>query len=171
MSEQQQERHTVIPRDAEKRLRSLLLDLEAETGSRFQCTVRKAGTDSSLVIGAFDERTDYVISGMRPGYEALNGGYTSMAAIKEQVLWAKYGAMRQPGGKHWICPQCGQCEGQVGRANSVATSVWSDLCQFCPYRFDSQWNCIDFDFARGIVYTSHGGSIAICHPLGKIAVY
>jgi hypothetical protein len=163
---------TKMPREFEERLRSLLADLEADTGAKYMLTVHRAGADSDLVIGAFDTRTGLVIADMRPGYEALNGVYDDMAAIDERVLELKYGDMRQPRSTYWRCPRCNRGESGPGDGNYnyASISVYADSCLFCPYWFTSVWNRLAFDVARGVVYTISGGTLSICHTQGSISL-
>lgn len=167
-------RTTTLPAEFEKKLRSLLADMEAATASHFMLSVREAGTQHDLVIGAFDTRTDILVSEMPLCYEALNGTYASLDAIKEKVLHEKYGAMREPGSTVWVCPKCHRSEGTVDgckRTNSVNAAQWTDLCRFCSFHFNSSWHNIIFDIASGQVYSGGGGgSVSVLRPIGKIAL-
>jgi hypothetical protein len=168
------EKSTTVPEEILSRLNSTLRELESVTGRFYEVRIRCAGTNEEMVIGALDQRNGYTISHMCQKYEALNGWYPSIAAIKERVIQLKYGDTLLPGGAHWQCTRCGKSserqENGFLKANKARVEGWCDVCQFCSHWPNFDWSSIGFDVASQLVYSSDGGTLSVCNPLGKIAI-
>jgi len=162
---------TEIPAEFAGRLMAVLSEIEEATKERFQLTLRMAHSDSEIILNPFEERGPFAVSEMRPGYEGLNGVYANMDAVRETVLRLRYGTYLQPDLATWACPKCGISRTEEPcKRNFTLTSVYGDICQFCHHTFTSVWDKVDFCLSNGLVYKGGGGSLSICHPIGKITL-
>lgn len=175
----QWERPTEVPENIVQQLGVLLGELERTTKCAYALQLRQAGSTQPFVMCGFETRSGFTVSDAREGYEALNGVYTSIIALKETIMRLKYGDMLMPDLRTWQCPSCGKCDGSslstrynrtYRLVNIASTSVNADMCQFCSHSFHSIWNRIQLNLESGEIYTSLGGSISECRPIAKITV-
>ena len=118
----------------------------------------------------------YVVQNMKPAYKELEGTYDSVIDIKRKICQLQYKDMLI-GDLEWVinddfyddgyfkgnfkCPKCAKED------NPVAF----ECCQNrkCYYSNESIWRNVEFDLnSPKEIYTCKGGSLSICHPIGKI---
>lgn len=174
---------TFVPDQYINYFSDVLDKLEQETGKLYSLSIQEIGCHHPMTLKSFDERSKYVVSDMKSKYKELEGEYSCVIDIKKRIINLLYGdllvdpsnltwhlSINNPmdgfiSGK-WQCPECGYPSNYVG----------NELCQarvqnICRYIHKSIWYDVKICVKNQEVYQCGGGSLSICHPLGKITCF
>ncbi len=156
-------------------LESSMDKLESESGNKYNLTVHQYGKyiQSDLVLRPFDQRNTYMVYDMKDEYKALEGKYDSYQQVKDRLrdLCLEYTEDHKLDSERnimiWKCPKCHEW-GSSEQKNYYHDNSGINLCQNCQEIYSSIWNDVKIDLNRGTIDESGGGSISICHNLGRI---
>jgi len=161
---------TELPEGFEEKFLNLLNEMEHLTNKAFTLTIHELGSMDSLKIKPFETRPGYIVSNMKDKYKDLNGEYNSVDEIKQKIMKLKYKNVIHPDGKSWICPKCNNDSPNKSYKPINEFCAYRDCCQFCGSVFNSMWDNVSISLEHQEIYTSCGGSLSICHPIGKISI-
>ena len=123
-----------IPETHVQLLKSIIEDLEAETGQAWGLDLIYSG--GCVVLSDLADKSFYKVT-MEPKYAALDGEYDSIKAIQQQIYKLHFHGNHKEHNScdivfdetRWTCPQC-------GRKNQIT----STLCSLdCPQKVESHW--------------------------------
>lgn len=161
--------NSVIPEKYLNSLKSILEELELETGLMFQITIEQFGKSFSHnenVIGDFTKRKNRLeVFETEPDYDELLGIYESRDDIKKRIDNLRHNLLfsetkeYDEGGGYFItigkCIKCNKYKNKKGAQNYVLL----DCCQNCRHNWrDNKWNKISISNRDNIIYTIVGRS-------------
>ena len=152
-------------------LKNSLQEIETKTGKKYQLTLHEEGQyhDKGLVICSFKERNKYIVYDMDDNHQDLAGTYDSYANIEKKIQLLRMNNakdFKKDGNSYiWQCPECDHFERNYS---------WNSLCQnhnqHCRYSLETYYEDVHLDLHSSSIYTAGGGSISICHDIGKIKI-
>ncbi len=170
-------------------LKSYIQELECRTGKKYQLTLNEEGQyrDKGIIINSFENRDKYLVYDMRAEYKDLEGTYDNYEDIVKKIELFKLNfaleiKKNDNGGYIWKCPTCKEWGRNDGQPNNEEKGddmkndkwsynhQWNGCCQNCD--FSSKWSSEDIHISlyTDSIYTAGGGSISICHDIGKIKI-
>lgn len=173
--------HGDIPEKYKELLSTVLNQMESETGNMYQFTVNKFGNPSNYncIIGNFKNRNIKIeVYDTKPKYKELVDVYDSRVDLVNKIKNLRCNEIFEEtkeisdnmGGTITIgkCKNChSYCENIPYRYPNTITS---SCCQNdeCPKKIlFSKWDDIYVSEWDGHIFQSSGGSLSICHDIGK----
>lgn len=174
----------IVPENVISQLEEIIANLEKNSETKFQITIRESTKNSTLTVGAFNKRKGYVIYDMLSkkefierhgermsgytklkGFSKLNkleGTYSDMKEIKEKVKNLRFKTVEENDVKGW---KCGKCK-------TINTAFYNSLCQAkdCHYEHRNIWGELGFYPSSNAIYVGGGGSYSELFEIGKIRI-
>jgi hypothetical protein len=150
---------------------NLLEELEKEMNTMYRISIQEIGCGTDVVLKPFEDRTRYIVEQMDSQYKDLEGEYKTVDGIYTKIHELKYKNLLNSPLTWKKSDYGGYCEGtwKCPKCNKNDNPVAFECCQRgCHYTVESIWQDIIIDVKNQSIYVRNGGSISICHPIGKV---
>jgi len=179
--EKQKKKEADISQKYKDMLQNILEQMEKETGKMYKITVNTFGIhyNYNCVIGGFNREYKIQVCEMKPEYKELEGIYNNKNEIYQKVRMLKaneryydFKEYTDKYGKTYTIGKCKRCHSYNENIPTMsANNIENSCCQNdkCVKRIHfTKWDNIELDqYTDQIWDNGGGGSISVCHKLGK----
>lgn len=154
---------TTIPQTYHDILVNLFNMLEQETGQLYSLKVHRLGSYEPLDIKSFEKRSQYIVSDLKPKFEALGGTYTSVQEIRNKIRQLNFSGLEildVDGEKRWKCPN-----GHYQR-----NYLDNHCCDDCNHVQWTDWHFVTVNCDLGQIFQSGGGRVTQLKPIGRLTI-
>ncbi len=170
----------------------VMKEIEKKNGKRYELFAKEFDKNQ-LSVYSFSDRGPFTIK-MKENYTELDGVYETVSSIDNKIKELfnasfpkvtncyKCNSVVQDNGERYDCEKCGKwrlknpdmtscstCK------NPVANNKWESVayckqcnCYLTKGQFESKWRGVAVSLGSGTIYYSGGGSLSICHEIGKV---